>query len=571
MKARSIETALEKVSRVITDRYGLRLVCEGNSCKTDGRIIYLPSLPEDVPEELLGAVRGCADHECVHAIYTQTRAGPAFHKKHGPQVFAILNALEDARVERLMSRKFPGAKLNIEDAFRFLCEIRHRDPTADTFRSFVSALYTRASGRPDQPWISKVGYELAQDCRAELSELASCRNTKQVADLTLRIWEKMRELFEAKEQEAEVPDASGATGQGTHGQAGQVGSGDGQSQEPEGSPQDRANGRVSPADTGPGGSAPMDQLKSLIENEVRALCPPEASSYRAYTTRYDVVEVPEPDRNFDHHREMEALRPYVSGVRRRLLQTLMGRSETRWLGDKAKGRLDPRALHRLTAGRSVKVFRQHAKTKGGATACSLLLDLSSSMSGAQIELCKQLALVFAETLHVIGFATEVIGFSTVDRDLRSEVAQESGADIDDLAKRFARFVPLYHAIYKQFNEHWLTAAARFGGIRTQSLTPLGESLLFAGKRLAHRPEKRKVLFCLTDGKPVVGAWDEQVTLNHACETVRKLSQAGIEPVGIGILEPLVADIFPRHAVIHALQELPQGFLGQLCSVLTDRR
>ena len=132
-------------------------------------------------------------------------------------------------------------------------------------------------------------------------------------------------------------------------------------------------------------------------------------------------------------------------------------------------------------------------------------------------------------------------------------------------------MPLYHAIYKQFGEPWRSAAGRFGGIRTQSLTPLGESLLFAGKRLAHRPEKRKVLFCLTDGKPVVGAWNEQVTLDHACETVRRLSQAGIEPVGIGILEPLVADIFPRHAVIHDLQELPQSFLGQLCSVLTDRR
>jgi len=571
MKAKSLETALEKVSRVITDRYGLRLVCEGNSCKTDGRIIYLPSLPEDVPEELLGAVRGCADHECAHAIYTQTRLGPGFQKKHGPHAFAILNALEDARVERLMSRKFPGAKLNIEDAFRFLSEMRHREPTTDTFRSFVSALYTRASGRPDQPWISAVGYELAQECRPELSELPSCRNTKQAADLAVRIWGKMRELFEAEGKETESPDASGAAGQGTHGQAGQGGSAAGQSQEPEGPPQEGANDSMPPADADPGESAPMDQLKSLIENQVRALCPPEAGSYRVYTTRYDVVEVPEPDRNFDYRREMEALRPYVSGLCRRLFQTLAGRHETRWLGDKSKGRLDPRALHRLAAGHSVKVFRQHIKAEGGKTACTLLLDLSSSMSGAQIELCKQLALVFAETLHVLGFPTEVIGFSTVDRDLRSEVAQETGADIDELAKRFSRFVPLYHAIYKQFNEPWRNAASRFGGIRTQSLTPLGESLLFAGKRLARRPEKRKVLFCLTDGKPVVGAWNEQVTMQHACDAVRSLSGAGIEPVGIGILEQCVGEIFPRHTMIHDLKELPRSFLGQLCSVLTDRR
>ena len=47
-------------------------------------------------------------------------------------------------------------------------------------------------------------------------------------------------------------------------------------------------------------------------------------------------------------------------------------------------------------------------------------------------------------------------------------------------------------------------------------------------------------------------------------------KAVIEPVGIGILEQCVAPIFPRHAVISHLQELPRGFLRQLCQVLTQR-
>jgi len=63
--------------------------------------------------------------------------------------------------------------------------------------------------------------------------------------------------------------------------------------------------------------------------------------------------------------------------------------------------------------------------------------------------------------------------------------------------------------------------------------------------LAFRPESRKIVFCLTDGKPVVGAWDENVTWDHACQSVRKLARAGIEPVGIGIMESCVRDIFPR--------------------------
>ena len=70
--------------------------------------------------------------------------------------------------------------------------------------------------------------------------------------------------------------------------------------------------------------------------------------------------------------------------------------------------------------------------------------------------------------------------------------------------------------------------------------------------------------------PLSPAPNEAVTLGHACQSVKRLSEAGIEPVGIGICEPLVADIFPRHAVIKNLAELPSSFLKELCSVLAGR-
>ena len=62
-----------------------------------------------------------------------------------------------------------------------------------------------------------------------------------------------------------------------------------------------------------------------------------------------------------------------------------------------------------------------------------------------------------------------------------------------------------------------------------------------------------------------------MTLDHACDTVDKLTDARIEPVGIGIREACVEAIFPRHAVIHDLSELPRGFVGQLSAVLTEAR
>ena len=69
----------------------------------------------------------------------------------------------------------------------------------------------------------------------------------------------------------------------------------------------------------------------------------------------------------------------------------------------------------------------------------------------------------------------------------------------------------------------------------------------------------------------MGAMDETVTFNHAREAVTRLTQAGIEPVGIGILEPCVRSIFPRSAVIQSLEHLPGSFLKELSAVLTRTR
>ena len=63
-----LEDVLEKVGRVISDRYGIRVVCQGNRCCTDGKVIYLPALPDSVPPELMGAIRAFLDHEVGHIV-----------------------------------------------------------------------------------------------------------------------------------------------------------------------------------------------------------------------------------------------------------------------------------------------------------------------------------------------------------------------------------------------------------------------------------------------------------------------------------------------------------------------
>ena len=122
MRGTSLETALEKVGRVITDRYGLRLVCKGEQCRTDGHTIFLPSMPDDVDPGLLGAIRGWADHEVSHILHTETALARPFKAQHGREAFTILNVLEDARVEALMAERYPGSRINLASGYRWVQE-----------------------------------------------------------------------------------------------------------------------------------------------------------------------------------------------------------------------------------------------------------------------------------------------------------------------------------------------------------------------------------------------------------------------------------------------------------------
>lgn len=608
IKTDILESTTEKVSRVLSEKYGVKVIFQGAECKTDGSVIYLPSLPDDVPEEMLPALKGWADHETSHILFTGNDVGREFTQKHGARAFSLLNSLEDARVEHLMAEKYPGSGINIDRAVKYITDAAEgRKTPSDPLRSLSSALYTRASGREDFGYIPPAAYTFCDMCEDEISRLHKCKNTREVAELTESVLKKLQDAFkpeegeEEEEEENEPRDEQAGSGQAAEGDPDQAGEetkpapcGEKEDSENSGSSEDgkeekdasgeseAGEGQACGSEGARGASGspcceesdedrgtPMDEIKRRIERCAK----PEGASqaYRVYTREYDMAQAPATDPGYGWRDDLSSLRPQVSGLMRRLVHTLKGREEKRWLRGRPRGKLDPGALHKLAAEKSSRVFRKRTETHEGHSACTLLLDLSASMRGKQLQLCRKLALIFGETLARLDFPTEIIGFSTCDRDIRYEIHRQTGIDERTLARTYSRMVPLYHGIYKSFDEPWSRGASRMGDMRAKALTPLGESLLFAGKRLAQRPERRKVLFCLTDGEPVTGAWDESVTMQHACDVVKKLTTAGIEPIGLGLMENCVENIFPRHAVIWDLAQLPTTFGRQLCDVLTERR
>ena len=64
----NLEPILEKTGRMLSRKYGINVICRGHDCCTDGNTIYLPALPDEIPDKLFKAIRGYIDHECSHVI-----------------------------------------------------------------------------------------------------------------------------------------------------------------------------------------------------------------------------------------------------------------------------------------------------------------------------------------------------------------------------------------------------------------------------------------------------------------------------------------------------------------------
>ncbi len=81
-------------------------------------------------------------------------------------------------------------------------------------------------------------------------------------------------------------------------------------------------------------------------------------------------------------------------------------------------------------------------------------------------------------------------------------------------------------------------------------------------RLIVRPESRKIMLVLTDGKAGCEA-PGQAAHDHAQHIAGKIINAGIELVGVGIKDTNLCDIVADTIVVQELQDLP----AQLCKLL----
>jgi cobalamin biosynthesis protein CobT len=275
--------------------------------------------------------------------------------------------------------------------------------------------------------------------------------------------------------------------------------------------------------------------------------------------------VPPKGDNDAYRATYQMVQKQVSTMRAKLQDMIKIRTVSRFEADKERGVIDAASLYGLRTGNK-RVFAQKTKAESIDTAVSILIDLSGSMNSrtggkyTKAEYAKMAAVALGETLNTIGVPFEIIGF------------HNTGSSYDE--RDYQRWMPFEYYMFKAFNEQYPQVKTRLNDVYGRHENVDGEAVMFVAKRLAQRPERRKMLFVISDGNPC-GGGSHTAMRKHLKDTVKKITKASIEVFGIGALTDSVKEYYSRdngasYIVITDIEQLPVEMFKMLRGSLTDK-
>jgi len=289
-----------------------------------------------------------------------------------------------------------------------------------------------------------------------------------------------------------------------------------------------------------------------------------------------LIEMPEevkhPD-NAKHYADVLTTNSSQLGVmRRKLERALSSKQRVEYEEGRRRGKLSRRGVSQILEGKR-NIFRQKVETDAVNTAVMLLVDCSSSMSHRvvaasmrRIEIAQQAAIAMAEALEPTQVEYEVTGFrsggiSDKLRDMRNTdpAFQESMYDLYGATHLY---------VFKDYDKSLRRCRHTMGGIGRASggLTPDGPALLMAWERLKRRPEDRKVMLVMTDGRSEW--WSQTDREEHFTrDAIQYCIDDGAEMVGIGIGMDTVSQLYPRYSVINHIEDLSKGVIDEVAKML----
>ena len=305
---------------------------------------------------------------------------------------------------------------------------------------------------------------------------------------------------------------------------------------------------------------------------------PLKGGYRVYTTSDDVVYAKAGGRNMEIGSdyvndivkgtcpiEYEKVRAETSGeintMKSRLKRALLSKDKRDWDFGREQGRLDSRRLTSAVLGNPY-VYKTRMDREEENTVVTFLVDLSGSMGGRKVHVARDCAVALSECMAGSNMTFKVVGFSNNDMP-RSIRGRMGGGG-------FHRYERTDTVIFKDFEQPLRTARYAISHIH-EAVGGNNSDFDFIQAELAHlkaRPERRKVLFVLSDGHPSCcsdASTNEHI--RHCRDAIKESSRDGIECVGVGICDSSVRKIYDDCVVVNNVSDLAGSCFTKLTKLL----
>jgi cobaltochelatase CobT len=530
------------------------------------------------------------------------------HRRLAPEgqaARAVFDAVEQARVEAIGSRRMAGVAGNItamlDDRYHRgnYHEITDRadapieDALAMMVRERLTGLRVPPAARKIvelwRPWIEeKAGKDLDRLGESLEDQRAFARN---IRDMLVHL--EMAEETEGEPDDSEDQDENESEQQSEQSQDGESDERS-ESERAEMEQSEQASEEVeegmSESSEGPTGEMPDEMDETEGDDPAEARRPPTSSAnerrapdYKAFTARFD--ETVEAETLCDAE-ELDRLRAYldkqlghlqgvVARLANRLQRRLMAQQNRAWEFDLEEGALDPARLIRIVIDPFQPLsFKREKDTNFRDTVVTLLIDNSGSMRGRPITVAATCADILARTLERCGVKVEILGFTT--RAWKGGQSREAWLQAGKPANP-GRLNDLRHIVYKGADAPWRRARRNLGLMMREGLLKEnidGEALDWAHKRLLGRPEQRRILMVISDGAPVddstlsvnPGNYLEK-HLRHVIDEIENRSPVQLIAIGIG---HDVTRYYKRAVTIVDAEELGGAMTEKLAELFEDK-
>ena len=574
------ELAEDRVALRLRRQLGLNLAAAARAVSEDAAFAITL---EDSAEQAGVRLDGPMGDSDLAALRGQVDSVALFLRHHDPDVHAaarpedvgvarLFDLLEVLRCEALGSRRLPGVGENLIGAHRARLERLDLDqahlaslvPLAEALRMVVrDSLTGRATPSVDGSGFWMWDRWLRDRVTPEIDAIAAVQADQAAygaAALSL-----IHACFAALEGRADGPVRRAPTPAG--------------GTDPDGKGQGAEADEPADTDAIPGEAIFAEderpEIAPALLRAARALG--DAPPYRPYTTHHDeVVRAASLGRSADLRIARRKLEEKRATSRRELAhlvaqlqRRLMALQRRSWTFDLEEGLIDAARLDRVIVNPGfADAYKAEDESRFRDTAVTLLIDNSGSMRGKPIELACIAADMISAALEKCGVAVEVLGFTTVD--------WKGGRPAKDWAKAGrptdpGRLNALRHIVYKAFDDPLRRARDALcvmlsDGILKENID--GEALAWAARRLAQRPEERRVLIVVSDGAPVDEATlrandDPRLLDRHLREVIAGVQRGGqIELAAVGIRHD-VAPYYARSVRIDRPEDLGVRLVSML--------